>query len=92
MVAFLLHAAVLWAWHLPAAYEAAVRDPRVHALEHFGFTLTACAFWWGLAHGRYGRAGYGAACVYVFGTALHSGGLGALFTFAGRPAWELRSM
>jgi putative membrane protein len=88
-VAFLLHAAALWAWHLPSLYEAAVLDGRVHAVQHLTFTLTACAFWWGIAHGRYGRAGYGAAFLYVFATALHTGGLGALFTFAAVPAYPL---
>ena len=86
---FILHAAALWVWHLPPLYQAAVLDDRVHALQHLMFTGTACLFWWGLLRGRYGRLGYGAAVFYVFATAMHSGGLGALITFAGAPIYPL---
>ena len=88
-VVFLLHAIALWVWHLPPLYQAAVLDDRVHALQHIMFTGTACLFWWGLLRGRYGRLGYGAAVFYVFATAMHSGGLGALITFATAPIYPL---
>lgn len=88
-VVFVLHAAALWVWHLPSLYQAAVVDDRVHALQHVMFTGTACLFWWGLLRGRYGRLGYGAAVFYVFATAIHSGGLGALLTFATAPLYPL---
>src|SRR2546423_644330 len=51
-------------------------------VQHFCFFGPAALFWWGIAHGRYGRAGYGAAVVYVFATAVHGGVLGALLTFS----------
>ena len=49
-------------WHLPPAYDAALRSPRVHAAEHLGFLLSALAFWWlvlnatggGASHAAYG--------------------------------------
>ncbi len=81
-VVWLLHAAALWTWHLPSLYDAALAHESIHALQHASFFGSAMLFWWGLAHGRYGRAGYGAAVVYVFATAVHSGVLGALLTFA----------
>ena len=80
LTVFLLHAAALWIWHLPALYDLALASESVHVLEHLCFFGTAALFWWGIAHGRYGRAGYGAAVVYVFATAAHSGVLGALLT------------
>jgi putative membrane protein len=86
---FILHAAALWAWHLPVLYEAAVRSDSIHLLQHMCFTGTACLFWWGILRGRYGRLGYGAAVFYVFATSVHSAGLGALLTFAGRPLYSL---
>jgi putative membrane protein len=82
---WLLHGAALWVWHLPSLYEAALADGRVHALQHLSFFGTAVLFWWGIAHGRYGRLGYGAAVLYVFTTAMHSGVLGALLTLAPSP-------
>jgi cytochrome c oxidase assembly factor CtaG len=81
---WLLHGLALWTWHLPALYEAAVRSESVHIAQHLSFFLSATLFWWGLAHGRYGRAGYGVAVVYLFATAVHSGVLGALLTFSPR--------
>jgi putative membrane protein len=81
---WLLHALALWIWHLPSLYEAAVADETLHAIEHSCFFGTALLFWWGIAHGRYGRLGSGAAVIYVFATALHSGALGALLTFSSR--------
>jgi cytochrome c oxidase assembly factor CtaG len=77
-----LHAAALWMWHMPALYEATLRSDFIHALQHISFFFTAALFWWALIHGRYGRLGYGAAVVYVFITAGHSGALGALITLA----------
>ena len=89
VVVFVMHAVALWVWHLPSLYQAAVLDDRIHALQHLMFTGTACLFWWGLVRGRYGRLGYGAAVFYVFATAMHSGGLGALITFASAPLYPL---
>jgi putative membrane protein len=91
IVAWGLHAAVLWSWHLPVAYELAVRHEGIHAIQHATFIGTSALFWWGLLYGRYGRAGYGAAVFYVFTTAVHTGLLGAMFTFADRPLYGLYS-
>ena len=44
-----LHALALWIWHVPALFEAAMRDERVHAFQHLGFFVTAAIFWWALA-------------------------------------------
>jgi putative membrane protein len=45
-VAGLLYTANLWGWHVPAAYEAALRSELVHDLEHLAFFGTAVLFWW----------------------------------------------
>jgi cytochrome c oxidase assembly factor CtaG len=81
---FALHGAVLWAWHLPRLYQAALASDAVHALQHSCFFATAALFWWAVVHGRYGRSGYGLGVLYVFATALHSSALGVLLTFAPR--------
>jgi putative membrane protein len=79
-----LHAVVLWVWHIPALFEAALHDETIHALQHLGFFITAALFWFALLHGRYGRLGYGVGVLYVFLTAMHTQILGALLTFATR--------
>jgi len=45
-----------------------------------------------LIHGRYGRAGYGAAVANTNATAVHSEALGALLTFAPRVWYPLYAM
>src|SRR5678815_3220636 len=46
-------------------------------------------FWSGLAYGRYGRAGYGAAVFFVFTTAVHTGLLGALIAVSRIPIYSV---
>jgi putative membrane protein len=82
LVVFLLHGVALWLWHIPALFEWALHSEAVHAVQHLSFVVTAALFWWGMVHGRYGRAGYGVGVLYVFLTALHSTLLGALLTVA----------
>lgn len=86
LVAFALHAAALWAWHLPALYEAALLDDRVHALEHSTMTVSAWLYWRALigAGGQRG-IGHAAAVLFAFGGALQGTVLGALMTLARAP-------
>lgn len=81
-VAWLLHAVVLWVWHVPRLFEATLRNEAVHHLQHATFFGSALLFWWALIHGRAGLRGCGAAILYLFTTMLHSGLLGALLTFS----------
>jgi putative membrane protein len=85
LTVFCLHGLALWIWHLPSLYDAALESPSLHHVQHACFFGTAALFWWGLAHGRWGRFGYGAAVFYVFATSLHGGVLGALLTFSPEP-------
>lgn len=82
IVALCVHALVVWGWHLPVAFEAALRSEPLHAVQHAMFFGSAALFWWALLHGRYGRLGYGVSVAFVFVTAMHQGLLGALLTFA----------
>ncbi|HEX9981797.1 MAG TPA: cytochrome c oxidase assembly protein [Thermoanaerobaculia bacterium] len=84
LTVLILHAVVLWVWHVPALFESALHNEAIHVFQHLGFFLTAALFWWALIHGRYGRLGYGVGVVYVFATAMHTQILGALLTFGSR--------
>jgi putative membrane protein len=77
-----IHAAVVWLWHVPELFEAAMRSEAVHSVQHASFFLTAALFWWAILRGRYGRLGYGLAVALVFATAMHTSVLGALITVA----------
>lgn len=86
LVAWGFHVAVLWAWHAPKLYEAALGAPPLHALEHATLLGSAVLFWWAIFRtGKRATAGYGAGVLYVFATALQGGVLGALITFASTP-------
>jgi putative membrane protein len=78
--ATVMHGIVIWAWHAPAMFDAAVRNEAVHRLQHLSFFLTALLFWWSIMW----RAGYGAACWHVFVTMIHTGILGALMALSPR--------
>jgi putative membrane protein len=84
LIVLVVHSLVLWLWHIPALFEAALRSEAVHAVQHLSFFATAVVFWWGILRGRYGRGGYGLASAFVFATAMHTSVLGALLTFASR--------
>jgi cytochrome c oxidase assembly factor CtaG len=86
MVAWVIHVAILWAWHLPSLYQATLQDEFIHALQHVCFLFSALLFWWALIQGRTAALRYGVAVLYVFTSALQSGLLGALITFA-RTVW-----
>jgi putative membrane protein len=86
LVAWLIHAIVLWAWHIPVLFEATLTNDFVHALQHLSFLLSALLFWWALMQGPQRALNFGVAVLYMFTTALHSGALGALITFA-RTVW-----
>jgi putative membrane protein len=82
LVVWVLHGAALWILHIPSLFEAALADRLFHGFQHACFFWTAALFWWAVAHGRYGRIGYGLSILFVFTTALHSGALGALLTWS----------
>lgn len=86
--ATVLHGAMVWFWHLPLPYEAALRNGLLHSLEHFGFLLGGLVLWWMVAHGlRKGGAAAGVACVCLLITAIHEGMLGGLLTLGRRPLY-----
>jgi putative membrane protein len=80
--AFLLHAAALWLWHIPYLYQATLESDFIHALQHLSFFLSGVLFWSALFGAGRSMMTYGAGVIYVFGTAVHCGALGALLTFS----------
>ena len=82
LMAWAIHGVALWVWHVPFLFQATLKSDLVHTLQHLSFLFSALLFWWALIHGPQGLMGYGAAVLYVFSTAMHSGLLGALLTFA----------
>lgn len=63
--AFVIHSAVIWAWHIPRAYQASVRNDLVHSLQHLSFLVTALLFWWACIRQRFARRYYGPGLLYT---------------------------
>ena len=84
LVATLLHAAAVLAWHLPVLYESTLRSEALHAAQHASFLVTAIIFWWALLRGG-ARPRRGAAVIALFVTTVYTGGLGALLTVSETP-------
>lgn len=81
LMAWLLHAVAIWAWHVPFLFQATLRSDIAHTAQHLSFFLSGLLFWWAVFYVK-NRKAYGAAFLYVFTTAIHTGILGALLTFS----------
>jgi putative membrane protein len=73
----------LLAWHTPVAFQAALTNNALHALEHLTLLATALLFWWPiLTPGLRQRIGAGFAIVEVLVATIVMTALGALLTFS----------
>ena len=48
VTAIFLWLGIMYLWHIPALYDAAVESPLLHALEHLSFFAAGIALWWPL--------------------------------------------
>jgi len=84
LAAWLIHGTVIWVWHIPALFQATLSNDAVHAAQHLCFLASAYLFWSSLpTQGSPERGGI--AVLSLFTTAVHTGVLGALITFARHP-------
>jgi cytochrome c oxidase assembly factor CtaG len=76
LVALPLWLATYYAWHLPAAYDTALRDPStlLH-LEHLCYFVTGLLVWWPVLTGRLDA---GASAAYLFAAFALASPLGLL--------------
>jgi cytochrome c oxidase assembly factor CtaG len=82
--AVMLYASVMWLWHIPGMYDAALRNTNVHALEHICFGLAGGLYWWHLLspiRGRLRLGGMGPV-LYMVSTKLLVGLLGIGLAFS----------
>src|SRR5262249_21341689 len=89
-VAGTLFTVALWGWHHPRAYEAALRYPVLHDVEHLAFFGTAVLFWWPVInpaprfHHLTSGVMYGARIGYLVLATAQNTLLGAVFGMAER--------
>jgi putative membrane protein len=83
--ASLIQAAMLWLWHAPAFFDAALRSELWHAVQHLSLVGSALLFWWSINTASSLERKHGVAGFYLFFTSVHSALLGALMAFAASP-------
>ncbi|HET9104433.1 MAG TPA: cytochrome c oxidase assembly protein [Solirubrobacteraceae bacterium] len=82
--AVVLYTGVMWGWHVPSMYDAALRNTGVHAFEHLCFGIAGSLYWWHLLspiRGRMRLRGMG-PIAYMTATKLLVGALGIVLSFA----------
>ena len=79
--AWVLHAAALWIWHVPALFDAALRSEAWHIAQHLSFFATALLFWWSVLKPRT-NTGRGIAVLSLFATMMQTGALGVLLALS----------
>ncbi|HEX8977780.1 MAG TPA: cytochrome c oxidase assembly protein [Solirubrobacteraceae bacterium] len=82
--AVLAYAGVMWAWHIPSMYDAALNNATVHVLEHLCFGLAGTLYWWHILSPIRGRMRLGGMgpIAYMVSTKLLVGLLGVGIAFA----------
>jgi putative membrane protein len=85
IVATLVQALAIWAWHAPGLFDLALRNEAWHVLQHLTFVCTALLFWSAML---FGRGGYGVAALCLFLTSMIGGLLGALMALSKSPWYE----
>jgi mxaJ protein len=83
--ASLIQAAMLWLWHAPIFFDAALRSELWHAAQHLSLVFAALLFWWSINTASALGRKHGIAGFYLFFTSVHSALLGALMAFAESP-------
>lgn len=79
---------LVWGWHIPSLYQAALENENIHILEHLTFLFAGVLGWWpifGKSDKAAPRAGYVAQMIYLFGLMFPMTMLAALITFAKQP-------
>src|SRR5690606_12618603 len=85
IVLWLVYAGVLWVWHVPRLYSAALHNELVHDVQHLAFLLAAGLYWRVLLD-PVGRVQLTPtlAVAYLFTTSLHGMLLGVFMALSQR--------
>lgn len=83
--AFLIFNGVMWAWHIPAAYQATLADERIHIIEHLTFMASAVIGWAPvIMHPPLNLLAQPLRGLYLVASTFSCTALAALFTFSSR--------
>lgn len=88
--AFLIFTGMLYLWHIPSLYDAALSDENIHIVEHLTFLGAALIGWWpilGFLPKNAPRPAYPVQMMYIFLLMVFSTGLGAVISLAKDPLY-----
>jgi putative membrane protein len=84
-LAFVVSTAIVWAWHAPAPFDAALRSAPIHAAEHASLFAAGLIAWAPVVALGRSRRLVAIALALVLAGGLQSAALGALLTFSREP-------
>jgi cytochrome c oxidase assembly factor CtaG len=76
------------AWHVPAAYDAALRHPALLVLEHMTYLVAGGLFWWPVLQDSPHGLHSGQKATYLFGAFLLASPIGLLLTLLPDPIYS----
>ena len=82
--AIVAYTGIMWVWHIPSLYEAALENPFVHLVEHASMSVCGGLYWWHVLspiRSRHRLTGLGPVA-YMFTTKIAVAVLGVFLTFA----------
>lgn len=91
--AVIAYVAGVYAWHVPGAYDLALRHSGIHALEHVTFSIVGVLYWWHVfspIRARRRLTGLG-PLAYMTSTKLFIGALGIALAFLPRVIYAFYS-
>ena len=88
LVALPLWLAGYMAWHVPAAYEAALEHHALLHLEHLTYLLTGLLLWWPVLQSDPWRLSAGAKSAYLFAAFVFASPLGLLLALLPSPLYD----
>jgi cytochrome c oxidase assembly factor CtaG len=78
LVALPLWIAAYAAWHIPAAYDAALDHAPLLRIQHLTYLTAGCLLWWSVFHDEPHRVSNGGRALYIFAAFLFASPLGLL--------------
>jgi cytochrome c oxidase assembly factor CtaG len=78
LVALPVWIALYAAWHIPAAYDAALEHTALLSLQHLSYVVVGCLLWWPVFQDEPHRISNGGRALYVFAAFLFASPLGLL--------------
>jgi putative membrane protein len=81
---FLIGNAIMVGWHLPVLYDAALREPALHATQHTAFLISGFFTWWSLIgpNPKWHKATPIIQCLLLFAETIPGGIVGMMLTLS----------